>query len=239
MYYIFQNCGVPIIRPNTYFCTFYIIIKRTDISTTLQITGTCSIYGGNVWINEQLVFSAELPVADLLLAAYKHFETDYPKFYKMDRLAQLGFLASELLVKNRQLSDTYGADQVGIVFSNASASLDADLGYFETVKNIPSPAQFVYTLPNIVIGEISIRHRFKGENAFFVSEEFDPEWMLFFVKDLFERKKLKACICGWVELLEESYKAVLYLAELSTTGKEWNLSNINKIYKLTDGEVNG
>ncbi len=218
---------------------FLICCKRNDINKKIQITGTCCIYGGKVWLNGIPVFSAALPVADLLEAAYKHFAVDYPKFYKMDRLAQLGFLAAERLVSGRQLSNTYGTDQVGIVFSNASASLDADLDYSETMKNIPSPAQFVYTLPNIVIGEISIRHGFKGENAFFVSEIFDPEWMCFFVHDLFERRKLKACICGWVELLEENYKAVLYLAEISTEGKDWNQENINNIYKLTDGELNG
>jgi len=157
----------------------------------------------------------------------------------MDRLAQLGFLAAELLLKGRNLSETLGADQVGIVFSNASASLDADLGYFETVKNIPSPAQFVYTLPNIVIGEISIRHRFRGENAFFISEDFDTGFIQFFVADLFNRQKIKACLFGWVELLDESYKAVLYLAELSSNGMMFNTGNINKIYKLTDGQVNG
>lgn len=157
----------------------------------------------------------------------------------MDRLAQLGFLASELLLKDQDVSQTLGADQVGIVFSNASASLDADISYFETVKNIPSPAQFVYTLPNIVIGEISIRHQFKGENAFFISEAFDADLMHFFVTDLFEREKIKAAVCGWVELLDESYTAVLYLATLSSTDTAFSINNINKIYKLTDGQVNG
>lgn len=190
-------------------------------------------------MNEELAFSDDLPVADFLVAVYKHFGTDYPKFYKMDRLAQLGFLTSELLLKGKNLQGNYSAEEMGIVFSNANASLDADLGYFETVKNIPSPAQFVYTLPNIVIGEISIRHKLKGENAFFVSQTFDPTLMHFFVNDLFEREKLKVCICGWVELLEESYKAVLYLAERSGAGIAFNFSNINKIYKLTDGQVNG
>ena len=104
--------------------------------------------------------------SNFLLSVYRHFNMDYPKFYKMDNLCKLGFLAVELLLKDRQLAEEYGSENIGIVFSNANSSLDADLHYFKSVKNIPSPAQFVYTLPNIVIGEVSIRHRCKGENAF-------------------------------------------------------------------------
>ncbi|HRP33540.1 MAG TPA: hypothetical protein PKV73_16710, partial [Agriterribacter sp.] len=68
----------------------------------------------------------------------------------MDHLCKLGLLAVDCLLNNRKISDQYGAENVGLVFSNANSSLDADLHYFESVKNIPSPAQFVYTLPNIV-----------------------------------------------------------------------------------------
>ncbi|HEX5026526.1 MAG TPA: hypothetical protein VFV68_14705, partial [Agriterribacter sp.] len=137
--------------------------------------------------------------SDFLLNAYKHFEIDYPKFYKMDQLCQLGFLAVEVLLQGRQIANEYSPAKVGIVFSNANSSLNADLHYFESVKNIPSPAQFVYTLPNIVIGEISIRHRCKGENAFFVSDRFDAAFIQFYVQDILERNRVDACICGWVE----------------------------------------
>ena len=44
-----------------------------------------------------------------------------------------------------------------LVLSNANASLDVDLKYAKTMQTGASPALFVYTLPNIVIGEISIR----------------------------------------------------------------------------------
>lgn len=210
-----------------------------NINQVLNITAACCIDDGKLLVNGQPRFSGKMAVADFLLNAYKHFGIDYPKYYKMDHLAQLGFLGAELLLQGRNIATEYGPEQVGVVFSNASASLDADLHYFATVKNIPSPAQFVYTLPNIVIGEISIRHQLKGENAFFVTEDFDPGFIHFFVEDLFAREKLKACVCGWVELLDERYKAVLYLVENKAGDLRFDISNINKIYKLTDGQVNG
>ena len=57
---------------------------------------------------------------------------------------------------------------------NADASLDTDIKYLATTKELPSPSVFVYTLPNIMIGEICIRNHFKGESFFFISENPDP-----------------------------------------------------------------
>ena len=98
------------------------------------------------------------------------------------------------------IKERYKPGEVGIVFANANASLDADLNYWESVKKIPSPALFVYTLPNIVIGEICIRNNFKGENAFFVQEKFDIPFTEFYVNNLLDKHDLNACICGWIDI---------------------------------------
>ncbi len=68
-------------------------------------------------------------------------------------------------------------DETGIILSNANGSLDVDLKYAKTMQAGASPALFVYTLPNIVIGEISIRHKIKGENAFFVFKDFNGNFI--------------------------------------------------------------
>lgn len=183
--------------------------------TQTYITAYCCISPKGICKDGMLLLKDEVnsSTTDFLLSAYKYFNIDYPKFYKMDNLCKLGFLAVELLLKDRQIAEEYGTENIGIVFSNANSSLDADLHYFESVKNIPSPAQFVYTLPNIVIGEVSIRHRCKGENAFFVSDRFDADFMQFYVQDLMTRKRVGACISGWVECLGAAYKALVYLVE--------------------------
>jgi hypothetical protein len=90
----------------------------------------------------------------------------------------------------------------------------------------------VYTLPNIVIGEISIKNKFKGENAFFVFETFDAAFIQQYVAYLLNNNILQACICGWVDVLQEDYKAVLCLVEKDAdlTSAPFSAENLNNIY---------
>lgn len=176
-------------------------------------------------------------LTDFLIAAYRHFEIQYPKFYKMDSLSKLGWLAAEVLLKKSFNAGEYEPGAVGVVFANASSSLDTDIKYFETARDIASPALFVYTLPNIVIGEICIRHGFKGENAFFIFDAFDAGFMEQYVANLINCNILQACICGWVEILDDQYKTVLFLVEKdkSDQGSLFTKAHINNIYQLENG----
>ena len=202
------------------------------------INSSCVISDHVVLKNGKAIFeNKHTDVQGFLLSAYNHFGLNYPKFYKMDNLAKLGWLASEILLKDSFSLGKYHPEETGLVLANANASLDTDTKYFETVKDIPSPSLFVYTLPNIMIGEICIRNCFKGENAFFVFDEFDAGFMEQYVSDLFNNNILKACISGWVDLLAEEYKAVLFLVE-NERGEEPNLfiqDNINRIFQADNG----
>ena len=192
-----------------------------------------------VFKNSVLVYeNAAVDAPGFLMSTYQHLGIKYPKFYKMDNLCKLGWLAAELLLGEGELTDKYQPEEVGIVLTNANSSLDADLKYYESVKEFASPALFVYTLPNIVIGEISIRHKFKGENAFFIFEQFDAGFIQKYVSDLFNNNILQACICGWVEWIGNNYKAVLFLVEKEQPGSANELfitENLNKIYHLNNG----
>ena len=176
-------------------------------------------------------------LTEFLVSAYQHFALQYPKFYKMDSLSKLGWLAAEVLLKDGFNTTSYKPEDVGIVLANANASLDTDIKYFETAKDIASPALFVYTLPNIVIGEISIRHRFKGENAFFIFDEFDAGFIEQYVSNLINNNILQSCICGWVEVLGEEYKAALYLIEKNKNQDSaiFTKENLTKIYQIENG----
>jgi hypothetical protein len=169
--------------------------------------------------------------AGFLLSAYQHFGFQYPKFYKMDLLSKLGWLACELLLKEGFEPGNYQPEDIAVVLSNSNASLDTDYRYMETVKEVPSPAVFVYTLPNIMIGEICIRHKFKGENAFFVFDSFDAGFIHQYVRDLMENGTARACICGWVDVLGPEYKAVLYLVEKVPSSVPFDLISMNRIDK--------
>ncbi len=192
-----------------------------------------------IYKNGELVSSgAAADLSAFLAETYQQSGARYPKFYKMDNLSKLGWLATEILLANSLDKERYAPAEIGIVLSNANASLDADIKYFESVKGMASPALFVYTLPNIVIGEISIRHNFKGENAFFISEQFDAALLQKYVSNLLNNDILQACICGWVDVLEESYEAVLFLVEKEAAhgkSRAFNTEILNKTYHLTNG----
>jgi len=208
------------------------------LSSNIYITASCRINDHIVCKNETQIFENKgVHLVDFLLSVYHHFGINYPKFYKMDSLSKLGWLASEILLKDSIREGEYKPETIGVVLANASSSLDTDMRYYESVKDIPSPALFVYTLPNIVIGEICIRQHFEGENAFFISDEFDAGFIEQYVSNLINNNILQACVCGWVELLGEQYKTVLFLVEKAkkTAGISFTKENLLKIYKLENG----
>ncbi|MEO5996796.1 MAG: hypothetical protein ABIN89_08690 [Chitinophagaceae bacterium] len=209
------------------------------MSTENYITASCVISDCIVYKNGSPVFenaNADLP--GFLLSAYQHFKLMYPRFYKMDNLSKLGMITSEVLLKPEFPARAYQPGDIGVVLANANSSLDTDIKYYETVRNIASPSLFVYTLPNIMIGEICIRNNFKGENAFFVFNRFDANFIGQYVSNLLHNNILKACICGWIELLEDKYSAFLCVVERKETGLNnllFTIENINKIYPIENG----
>ncbi|MBK8352225.1 MAG: 3-oxoacyl-ACP synthase [Saprospirales bacterium] len=139
---------------------------------------------------------------------YKQLDIKYPKFYKMDNLCKIGFLASEIALKNIDLHQKYSADKIGIHIINTNSSIDTDIKYQKLInQGTASPAVFVYTLPNIVIGEISIKNNFKGENLLMVSENYDIELQYNYINSLFISNSIDACICGFVDYTETAYEA--------------------------------
>jgi hypothetical protein len=199
-----------------------------------HIINSCIIERGIVIKDGSVPFeNKQADLGEFLLSAYQHFQLNYPKFYKMDNLSKLGWLASEVLLKDSYQKDEFQPEEVGLVLANRNSSLDNDIKYFESAKEIASPSLFVYTLPNIVIGEICIRNNFKGEHGFYVQDEFDADFLAGQVNYLLDNNILKACICGWVDVLGQDYKAVLYLVEKKPTDTSvpFSIKNINSIFE--------
>lgn len=178
------------------------------------IESFCTIQNNQISLNGNVVFSTEPTVFnDFSKKAYQHLEMNYPKFFKMDNLSKLAFLGTELLLKTEEDSST--ENNTALVFANKSSSLDTDMKYQNSISDLenyyPSPAVFVYTLPNICLGEISIKHQLKSENSFFIFADYNPEFMEKYSSILLETKKADKVLCGWVEYYNEDYKAFLYL----------------------------
>ena len=125
-------------------------------------------------------------------------------------------------------------EEIGIIFSNANSSLDSDIRYEASIANTPSPALFVYTLPNVLIGELCIRHRIKGETACFVFDIFDAAFQSGYVNSLFEMEKIKTCISGWADYYNGKAEAFFCLVEKSGNESplEHNSENLNRIWKI-------
>lgn len=179
------------------------------------------------------------PVSGFFKSYYQHLNIDYPKFFKMDALCKLGFLAAETILQHESVKNHFSNDSLALIFSNSASSLDTDIKFQETIKNpenyFPSPALFVYTLPNIVIGEIAIRHQLTGESIFFIDEHFDPETLYTHALWLFQQNLAQTMLCGRIELLEEQYEAVLFFVKPQTQNNEnciFETENMTKIYNL-------
>lgn len=204
-----------------------------EINPVTFVNRYCSILNNRIVRDHHLLF--ERAGADRLsffLDAYAFLKMEYPKFYKMNALAQLGSLAAEVLLADGLLTTEYKPDQIGIVLSNANASLDADIDYLKSLKEIPSPSLFVYTLPNIVAGEICIRHQIKGENGFLILEKFDAPFLARYVSLVLNADDTRACLAGWIDVGRDGYEAFLYLVEKQKKGLgiEHTGENLIKLY---------
>src|SRR5207253_8491267 len=79
----------------------------------------------------------------------------------------------------------------------------------------PSASVFVYTLPNIVAGEIAIRQKLNGENAFFIYEQFSPAAMREYCDILLELPHVSSVLCGWVDVDGSQSEAFVYWVKKS------------------------
>lgn len=140
---------------------------------------------------------------ELLTSLYKTKIGNYPKFYKMDGLAKVGFLAAELLRQSENRDEEENLSQRAIVFFNKFGSLNADKTYLKTIADannyFPSPSDFVYTLPNIVNGEIAIKQGCKGETCFYVLPGKDLNTMNSIVDATFQDQEMESMMVGWLE----------------------------------------
>lgn len=196
----------------------------------LYIKSYCKIKNGKVTLDGEIIFKDDSnELKSFFKNLYKNLGVDYPKFFKMDNLSKLAFLGAELIFKNIIPE----SKNTGIIFSNNASSLDTDRKHQDSINNLenyyPSPAVFVYTLPNIGIGEISIKHQLKSENAFFIFEKYNANFHQNYENILIQNKKCESVLAGWVNIDNNNYDAFLYL--VSKNGEIQHTSKIlNQLY---------
>lgn len=194
------------------------------MNDSYYIQGYSHIRNHHISLNGATLYSdTEDDFSDFIKAGYKHVNTDYSKFFKMDQLSKLAFLAADVLLKDESEKN------VALVLSNQAASLDTDRKHQESIKDYPSPAVFVYTLPNICLGEISIKHQLYSENGFFVFEKFNAEALHVYANSLIDEQKAEKVLCGWVNFDDGKYDAFLYVVAKKGTFVH-SIAEINRLY---------
>lgn len=139
----------------------------------------------------------------MLTYIYKEYVGDYPRFYKMDILGKLGFVASEMLLQKEGTEGRYvEREDRSVVLFNHSSSISADTEFQKGIASaeefFPSPSVFVYTLPNIVTGEIAIRNKYQGETSFYILPCKDREQMDLIIQASFLQSGTGSMIAGWI-----------------------------------------
>jgi 3-oxoacyl-[acyl-carrier-protein] synthase-1 len=164
---------------------------------------------------------------------YRTVQINYPKFFKMDCLSKLGFLGSELILKDTENRFTPRED-IAMVCFNCSSSLEIDTQYQETIRNnenyFPSPSLFVYTLPNIVLGEIAIRNKFYGESFFYICQHFDAHQIVETVRYAFCDNTTTAVLSAWIECFEGKKELLMMLIDKGDDDTECNEEQVKKLY---------
>ena len=193
----------------------------------------CHITAEEVSVNGKVLLKNETADLDAFLKkAYQFQNLKYPKFFKMDTLSKITFLGAELLLKNES-NVSENLKETALVFSNKSSSLETDRKHQKSIQLktefYPSPAVFVYTLPNIGMGEVAIRHQLQTENAFFVFEQFEAEFLQKYTVSLLQEKKCGQVLCGWTEVDGSTRHGFFYLVTQNGT-MPYTKQNIQNLY---------
>jgi 3-oxoacyl-(acyl-carrier-protein) synthase len=199
----FGGCNAALIfgSPNTKFAL------REEKKCTYSLIKECNIEDKKLFVDGQLLFNGEETETykEFISLSYKLIGKPDIKYFKADEMSKLGTTAANHLLKD--ILNDYKAEEISLLMANSSASLNTDIKHQKQINSEDevSPAIFVYTLPNIVMGEICIKHGIKGENTFFVAKEMPNELFDSYLNILFNRG-IKLCILGWCDFLNDEYK---------------------------------
>ena len=157
-----------------------------------MVKGQIEITPEQIVLNGERLETSETGL-DMLNEAYRRYVNDYPKFFKMDGLCKLGFIASELLLSHLgEERFTPREDRAVVLF----------------------PSLFVYTLPNIVTGEIAIRNQYLGETSFFVLDQRNEQAIHELTDCALTDDSTTSVLCGWVDFYDHSrFEAKLEIIE--------------------------
>ena len=169
-----------------------------------------------LWLDDQAV-PLEARGAALVTEIFKKFLADGSRFFKMDLYSRLAYVGTSLLAKDA-LAACDPEDRAMVIFTE-NGSVLADRKHLSTFSNpeefFPSPAVFINTLPNVVLGEIAVKNDIKGETTLVLLPRRDEAAMHRIVEATTAATKPSALLCGWVDCAgEDSFVADLKLMKI-------------------------
>lgn len=182
--------------------------RISEDKVNADVLRTVLVESSRILLNDKEVYSLDsVDFQDFIRSAFKTVCAPNMKFYKMDSLSKLGYVASEVLLDGIE----YGEEDCGLILSGVYGSLDTDIRHQQIIDTetdaSASPAVFVYTLPNVVEGEISIRHHIKGENTWFWSDDRTLSDVREYAVLSMSAQDMKYCIVGHIDFLNGRYFA--------------------------------
>lgn len=173
-----------------------------------------------------------------LTSLYRSMEINYPKFFKMDRMSKAGFLAAEVAFRQAGIQPDQPKKDFSVVLVNSTSSTVDDIEFQKTIDGgafFPSPSLFVYTLSNVVCGEIAIRNNILGETSFYVQKEFDSSFLTKAVQWAFSDSSINYVLCGWAECLSGDRTChMMIVARDGNDGIDFTSDSINVIITTTN-----
>lgn len=181
---------------------------ESPVKVNADVLRTVLVESSRILLNDKEVYSLDSgDFQDFIRSAFKTVCAPNMKFYKMDSLSKLGYVASEVLLDGIE----YGEEDCGLILSGVYGSLDTDIRHQQIIDTetdaSASPAVFVYTLPNVVEGEISIRHHIKGENTWFWSDDRTLSDVREYAALSMSAQDMRYCIVGHIDFLNGRYFA--------------------------------
>ena len=180
--------------------------------------------------NNKLYITNHCEISGSLTDLYRNLKIDYPKFFKMDNLSKAGFLAAEILLKNID-----NKNETAIICFTGASSLNTDKAFQKTIQHLdnyfPSPSLFVYTLPNIVTGEIAIRHACKTETSCYISEKINLKMMVDIVHQTFnDTPNLEQALVSWIN--DDEYCEAKMLLVQKEGSQLFTEDSVNSRFKI-------
>lgn len=118
------------------------------------------------------------PINQTLDHLFAQLAFPYANFSRMDNFNKLGFLAAEIVMRDAGTSPLENMSDTVIFLETRSSTMDSDWIFQKSIDNKenyhPDSDLFAYMAPNVVCGEIAIRHRIFGETSMCSTESFCP-----------------------------------------------------------------